>query len=255
MNETIARQIFAGVMSVVLAGGFAFEAAAGNLKPQVKVGAPVDDAALRSVCHLSIKRRVALLFGRAYTGSAVLYRGRYLLTAGHNVYQDNSRIRSVEVRCGASDARTEMFHEKIEPWQVLDASGYDGDPFFRDFGVIRLRQPITVDGGSFSLAMMPIKVGDSVRFAGYPGGPHSGWEMFQARDGLIAATNDGIAYYDVATFKSNSGGSVWRDVAGNAQLVAIHVTESGGRVVDDVYRAEVEKLIAELDRRAAERGL
>ncbi|WP_443478321.1 hypothetical protein ACLIMP_21860 [Novosphingobium aerophilum] len=44
------------------------------------------------------------------------------------------------------------------------------------------------------------------------------------------------------------------DVA-QPELLAFHVTNSGGRIVDDAYREEIERLIAELDRLAAERGL
>lgn len=231
----------------------AVTAAAEPLNQQSPVSEPFANPAFESVCHLSIKRRVALLFSASYTGSAVLYRGRYLLTAGHNVYQDRSRIRAVTVRCGDANARRGAIDEVIAPWQAIDASDYQGGPFSRDFGVIRLNRPIAVST-PFSLATNPAQLGEALRFAGFPGGPHSGWEMFEAR-GSLARLTDGLAHYDIETFKSNSGGPVWREVGGQAELLAIHVTNSGGRVVDLDFASEVDRLIAELDRRAAEKGL
>ncbi|MDG2534729.1 serine protease [Sphingomonas sp. HITSZ_GF] len=227
-------------------------AAAQALNEQVRVSPPIADPALQNVCHLWIRRRIALIFARNYTGSAVLYRGRYLITAGHNVYQDRSRIRSVTVRCGAMDARTATIDETIEPWQALDASAYDGRSFSRDFGVIRLSKPIA-SSAPFELAARPASAGDAIRFAGYPGGKYSGWDLFQAK-GQITRIGEDLAYYDIETFKSNSGGPVWREAGGRRELVAIHVTGSGGRIVDAAFAREVESLIGILDRRAAEHG-
>lgn len=210
------------------------------------------DPAFANVCHLAITRRVFAFFKMSFTGTAVLYRGRYLLTAGHNVYQDNSRIKSVEVRCGAGQARNVQVNEVIEPWQAIDATGYDGAPFALDFGVIRLSRPIVVVT-PVHLATISAQSGDAVRFAGYPGGPHTGWDLFEAR-GKIVRLEPGLAFYDIATFKSNSGGPIWRDTADGPELLAVHVTSGGGRIVDESYRGEVEKLIEELDRRAAQRA-
>lgn len=219
---------------------------------QMPVAAPRDDPELDNVCHLWIRRQAALVFRPKFTGSAVLYRGRYLLTAGHNVYQDRSSIRGMDVRCGVADARAEPASETIEPWQAMDAAGFDGNGFARDFGVIRLRHAI----GSrrpITLAGTPAGEGQPVRFAGYPGGPHDGWHMYSA-EARITATNGALSSYDVETFRSNSGGPVWRRTAHGPELVAIHVSPSTGRTVDAGYRREVERLIAELDRRAAAHG-
>ena len=238
--------------AAVLVANTPLAAGAQVLQQQVRATQPFSDPAYDSLCHLYIKRRVALFFTPKYTGSAVLYRGRYLLTAGHNVYQDNSSIRSVEVRCGVGDASTASLTETIEPWQALDASDYTGKSFVRDFGVIRLNHPVTVSQ-PFMLADSAVRPGAAVRFAGYPGGPHDGWKLFAA-SGMVTAVADSVATYDIETFKSNSGGPVWQDAGGVPQLLAIHVTGSGGRIVDVAYVQEVDRLIAELDRRAAERG-
>jgi V8-like Glu-specific endopeptidase len=88
--------------------------------------------------------------------------------------------------------------------------------------------------------------GEAIRFAGYPGGPHDGRQLFAAR-GRITAIGDGLATYDIETFKSNSGGPVWRERDGRAELLAIHVKPSGGRIVDADYQSEVARLITRLD--------
>lgn len=230
-----------------------FSAAAENLNRQLPVSEPFLDPVFESICHLWIKRRAALFWTPKFTGSAVLYRGRYLLTAGHNVYQDKSRIREVQVRCGNANARSSTIDEAIAPWQAIDASGYDGSRFSSDFGVIRLNSPVEVTK-PFVLASAPTRQGEEIRFAGYPGGRYDGWNLYEAK-GTVVALASGVAKYDIETFKSNSGGPVWRVVDGKPELVAIHVTASGGRMVDEEYTIEVNRLIQELDRRAAQRGL
>ena len=238
------------------------KAAQVELKKQVKVTEPFAEPLFQSLCHLRIKRRWGGFYKSEWTGSAVVYRGRYLLTAGHNTYQDNSKIRSVDVRCGSAYAKTAPIDETIEPWQALDAPGYDG-AYELDFGVIRLNRPIAV-AEPFDLATEPVREGETIRFAGYPGGDRGGWTLHEARDATVITTKPSLAYYNIETFKSNSGGPVWREVGGRHELVAIHVKGErmqphnwlgGGRIVDEDYHREIQKLIAELDRRAAEHGL
>lgn len=225
----------------------------GPLNPQIPVSEPFADAAFESVCHLNIRRREWLVRRTVYSGTAVLYRGRYLLTAGHNVYKDWSGISGVDVRCGAANARGAPVDETIQQWQAIDAAGYFGRGFARDFGVIRLNRPVAVTQ-AFELASTPARAGEAIRLAGYPAWPLSGgYDLFEAQ-GAITAVAGGVAYYDVETFRSNSGGPVWREAGGAPELVAIHVTNSGGRAVDADYIAEVERLIGVLDGRAAERG-
>jgi len=235
---------------VLLAAGYAVPGlAAGELVEQQRVTDDPAGTIFENLCHLTIERKL-LFFKRRYTGSAILYRGRYLLTAGHNVYQDNSRVRKIEVRCGVLDARNRPTPDAVVTGDdMLDASGYKGKPFARDFGVIRLPHPIATSQ-PMTLATSPAVPGEAIRFAGYPGGPHDGQQLFAAR-GRITDIGGGIASYDILTFKSNSGGPVWRERDGQAELLAIHVKPSGGRIVDADYRSEAERLIAQLDARAA----
>lgn len=217
------------------------------------------DSPLHSLCHLNIHRRI--LFGTKDwrgTASAVLFRDRYLLTAGHNVYQDKSSIKSVEVRVGATDAKAAPVHETIEAWQALDAKKYQPRgwrrrmPFDHDYGVIRLNTPVNVPT-QFGLAQS-VQSGDPVHFAGYPGGPHNGWTLHSA-EAVLDAPRRFLVGYDLKTYKSNSGGPVWSMADGSPRVVAVHVTNSAGRIVDAEFIEEVERLIGVLDQRAANRGL
>ena len=97
---------------------------------------------LDSVCHLHIKREVLFFSAGEYTGTEVLFQGRYILTAGHNAYQDRSRIASITIRCGTAGPMSVSAAEVIYGGQRLDASGFPEGGFQRDFGVIRLSRTI-----------------------------------------------------------------------------------------------------------------
>jgi V8-like Glu-specific endopeptidase len=218
------------------------------LNEQQKVVVETQGSVLANICHLQIKRKILGIFPRSYTGSAVLYNERYLLTAGHNGYQSKSKISSIAVRCGVLDARTTAPDFVVNGDDVLAAQGYSGKPFSLDFAVIRLPGKISVTR-PMTLSMDGPQTGEAIVFAGYPGGPHNGQEMYQAT-GKIETIAGGITSYDITTFKSNSGGPIWRERNGRAELLGIHVMPSAGRAVDADYRAEVQRLIMKLDARA-----
>jgi V8-like Glu-specific endopeptidase len=223
---------------------------------QQPVTTPIAGTAYENVCHLLITR----FPGGTFDGSAVLYRGRYLLTAGHNTYQDRSRIRRIEVRCGVADAREPGASvQTVEAWQTLDADGFDwfGFPDEHDFGVIRLNEPIATTR-QVELADCPPPKATPVRLAGYPGRPIGDAKTLKQAVAPITGYGDGTVSYAIETAKGNSGGPVWREPGpgadGNVELVAIHVQPGRGRVVDRHFIAQVEDLIDRLDKRAAERG-
>lgn len=225
------------------------------LVEQVPVSDAAIDPALDSLCHLHIKRKFLFFSVGEFTGTGVLYKGRYILTAGHNVYEDRSKIASIKIRCGAAKPMAVPVTEAIGGQQGLDASAYPRGGFPRDFGVIRLSQTINVRA-PFVLAESVPKAGTGVRFAGFPGegdpanAPlRDGWHLHQAR-GVATSDMDSILSYNIRTFKSNSGGPIWTESGGQPSLVAIHVKPSSGRIVDAEFIAEVNRLIRELDLRA-----
>lgn len=215
-----------------------------------------DAANYTNVCHLTIHRRWLGIFGRpGKYGSAVLYRGRYLLTAGHNLYNPwYNRVSSIEVRCGVTnaDATAAPDHQLVAGTRGRTARGYrwgpfNGDQFQRDFGVLRLNTPISTLQPVTLLTESP-SPGATVELAGYPGRPIRDALTLYAGSGRLLAPDRHVLRYDIVTAKGNSGGPVWIRAGNSLQLAAIHVTNSGGRAVNRPFIDEVNDMINDLER-------
>lgn len=206
-----------------------------------------------NVCHLEMERSS----GGTRTGSAVLFEGRYLLTAGHNLIQDWTRIRSIKVRCGVTEAEGASVQAEVQSWQTLTSGKFDAWRFYpkqHDFGVIRLPEPIRTES-PIRLARTVPGEGEQVCLFGYPGEDLGGYTLHEGCAAVVgpAFFAKGIEY-NLTTYLSNSGGPVLRKAAdGGWELVAIHIQPSAGRQVDDGYRDEIRRLIRKLDRRAIRR--
>ena len=243
-----------------------------GLVPQCSIAAVPAHSYLNNVCHLKIYRKFVFDLSPNY-GSAFVYRERYLITAAHNVYQQRSRIRKIEVRCGQAVVDEEDAPDfVIESDQFFEASRfYSPVPFISkdfsdDFGVIKL--PTKVFGAMpIELAETSSQKGDLVAIAGYPGGNLSDALVLYGADGRVTepASGDGMISYDIQTYTGNSGGPVF-SVGEDGQpdmLAAIHVTNSGGRVVRDAvsdneqadarneFALEVDRLIRLIDGRTS----
>ena len=217
------------------------------------------------ICHLAMWRGDSV---SPNTGTAMLYRRQYLLTAGHNVMEGWNRLRRIDVRCGVTDAKSSPVQQELDPWQVQRASGFTalrGFPKRRDFGVIRLDTPIdtrvqvTLTEKAPRFPDRPQAVsGETVCLYGYPGGDlDDGYTLYEGCRELTGPAwfREG-AMYNLQTHTSNSGGPVLRRIDDTRQeLVAVHIQPSAGRLANRAFIAEVERLIRELDARAAERGL
>jgi V8-like Glu-specific endopeptidase len=207
-----------------------------------------------NVCHLEMERSR----GAPRTGSAVLFESRYLLTAGHNLMQDWTKIRSIKVRCGVMDAEGAPVLREVQGWQTLTAGKFDWwrlYPKQQDFGVIRLSDTIQT-GSPIRLAQAVPGRGEQVCLFGYPGEHLGGYTLYQGCAAVLgpAFFDSGIEYY-LTTYRSNSGGPVLRKAAdGSWELVAIHIQPSSGRQVDDSYRDEIRRLMRKLDQLAIERA-
>ena len=205
-----------------------------------------------NVCHLEMERSR----GTPRTGSAVLFENRYLLTAGHNLMQDWTKIKSIKIRCGVMEAEEAPVQQVVEGWQTLTAGKFvwwQLYPKRHDFGVIRLADPISAESPIRLAKTVPSR-GDQVCLFGYPGEELGGYTLHQG-----CGTVKGPAFfgkgieYDVVTYRSSSGGPVLRKAAdGSWELVAIHIQPSSGRQVDRIYAGEIRRLMEKLDRRAVD---
>jgi V8-like Glu-specific endopeptidase len=236
--------------SLIFCGLFAL-AGVGRAQ-QVKVTEPVLGE-LANVCHLFTYRDKPLVDSEN-NGSAVLYRGRYLITAAHNVHSTRlSPLTSLKVACGKS-APTEAEHVEVDVSQIRVARGYRWFPkrFSRDFAVIRLAQPIATAipmelfGGSLAEGSVPIEL------AGFPGTDDKsdemdGWTLFKASGTASSEGDRSFLYYRAGAEKGNSGGPVWTMVDGRPLVVGIHIRSSGARLVNRFFRDEVDRMISELD--------
>ena len=230
---------------------------------QTAVTGPTQGTILENVCHLTSTR---FPWGGG-TSSAVLFEGRYLLTAGHNVFQDRSRLIKVEIRCGVTKAQAQIpcnqdpaCHEVARGWQTMDAARYDllSFPNQHDYGVIRLNTPI-VSSTPVTLADAVPAAGAKVLLAGYPRGESvfDGKTLTRAEAQVrLVNKNDGQLTFNIRTFKGNSGGPVWQMMPdGSYTLIAIHIQPGEGRLVNDEFTTEIRRIMRVLDERAAKRGM
>jgi len=236
---------------------------AGNLAAQCPENAINEGSYLNNICHLTIFRKFIRNLSPKY-GSAVLYRNRYLITAGHNVYQQRSRVRKIEIRCGVSRADVNS-----EPDFVVDDDRYfeaspnyhpipvlKGKDFQDDFGVIKLPAAKS-DALPLELAQTSTNPGDAVAIAGYPGETlYDARQLYSATGKIMGTANHAaLSSYDIKTYTGNSGGPVFRIDGSGAPLAiaAIHVqglaSGGGGRRVSDDYAGDVTSLIKTIDGR------
>lgn len=215
---------------------------------------PENAARYASVCHITVVRRaggVAAL--DANTGSALLYRNRYLITAAHNVYSPwYAPVSSIEVRCGVLNARGPQAQRLRWP-KIAVAQGYRWGPFNRDqfqydFALVRLDQPIETAHPVDLRADVPSGEGTPVEIAGYPGDNFSdGYTLHSGNAALTSRDRKAISY-SIPTFTGNSGGPVWTMVGNRPTLVAIHASGSSGRVVDQSFVTQIERMMRRVDR-------
>jgi secreted trypsin-like serine protease len=217
---------------------------------QIEVG-PSVDGAYESVCHLRTARTRVAWAGSTANGSGVLYQGRYVITAAHNVYSPwYNRLTSLRVTCGVGDV-ADAPHLQVDPGRVRVSAGYFWRRFNRDFAVIELPAPINVSM-PFRLGGIPA-IGSSVRIAGFPGSADDADRMNGERlfSGVGPRTDSApLMSYAIATFTGNSGGPVWIDTANGPALAGVHVSGSDGgsaRAVDDEFLREVTAMIADLE--------
>lgn len=217
---------------------------------QIEVRAPVSGD-LQSVCHVRTLRD-RTFGGDGYSnGSAVLYRGRYLITAAHNVYSPwYNRLAALEVMCGAPDASITQ-PVRVHPARTRVASGYFWRRFDHDFAVIELPAALQVDA-PFTLDGLD-RGFSAVKLGGFPGSPDEtdrmdGQHMFLGAGTMTSRGS--LIDYDVATFEGNSGGPVWVTAQGGPALAGIHVSGGTGgtaRAADTRFRREVDRMIGDLE--------
>ncbi len=205
-----------------------------------------------------MNRKYAAILDQIAISSGVLLDGRYVLTAGHNLFNASypwGRVDTIEVLVGKPDVskvgrdyvdalvsggRVERgaipldgvwtvaprFEWSISTWLKPSASNR---MIQHDYGFIDL-------GGSFpertsytlnSSTGIELKVGDVVKVAGYPGDSKkikgaTGSRLFEG-EGRVTAIGPNLFTYNVATARGLSGAPVWIEKGGRKIVVGVHV--------------------------------
>ena len=208
-----------------------------------------------SVCHLRTQRKRALFFSGGATGSAVLVENRYLVTAAHNVADFPGGISSnghrIEVRCGVTHvdentpADTILYRSEIRNGAV-SAPRYRYNPlrpsnaFFNDFAFVDLGADFASTQSSQLMILDAAQMSSPFILSGYPGEDYDGNTLYSTH---VTPTNLSSSFldYDFDTRTGNSGGPVFVEAGDDHHVVAIHVTEGRGRVIDAELIADFER--------------
>jgi len=208
-----------------------------------------------SVCHLRVFRD--RLFGDSYFfSSAAVYRGRYLLTAAHNVASNStSGVRTIDASCGTAEFTVAGIDfpalGRDAVWVPARYSMTRRLPrrHCTDIAVVRLPQPLTSEQ---RFALAAYRSDGMVTVAGYPGGYRGAPEAMDANhlfagSAASRAENAYLVNYDVLTSTGVSGGPVWEVRDGQPTIVAVHVggtdRTARGRVITEPLRAEIDAVI------------
>lgn len=218
---------------------------------QIMVSDAIDEP-LNSVCQITTTRKnyKTLWFGDTeYTGSAALIDSRYLITAAHNVYDyPLNYLTSVKVSCGVKSVSENTVQVKLEENELqenISIPRYEfkifnqGRKYEYDYAFIDLGKKVSAES-SFNLPdKRMLRAGSIISIAGYPGGLISNLRTLYMGAGNINDIDGNLAAYSINTATGNSGGPIWvKGEDGRYYIVAVHVKNSGGRIVNESLLAD-----------------
>ena len=187
-----------------------------------------------NICYLYTTRKARVFgFESNWHSTGILFDGKHLITAGHNVYDSlGTKLHKVDVFCKTSDGSivdSTLNRDDIE--RTRENKGYvnSGHSFNYDYSFLKLSKELPV-AESLSLSADVLIGADSpIEVAGYPGG-----KLVYKQGETKGKVNNSLMAYKFETFKGMSGGPVWATNNGTVYLVGVHVKNEGARVVDAV---------------------
>jgi len=216
--------------------------------------------AIDGVCFLKASRKYAAILDQTAISTGVLLDGRYVLTAGHNLFNASypwGRIELIGILVGEPDVSevgpdhldAVVSGGRVEQGMILVDGVWTVAPRFQwspstwlkpsasnrmiqhDYGFIDLGKSFR-GRSSFVLGGVKLKVGDVVKVAGYPGDSKrvkgaTGERLYQA-EGRVTAIKANLFRYNVITAKGLSGAPVWVERGGKKIVVGVHVGSDFG---------------------------
>ena len=213
---------------------------------------------IEGLCFLRMNRKYVAFFDQIAISTGVLLDRRYVVTAGHNLFNASypwGRIKNIEIAVGRDDISGMTLDEfdgqvsggKVEEgaipsdgiWTVAPKFHWSPSTWLKpsvsnqmiqhDYGFIDMGkdfqgQSVFTLGGS---GEAELKVGDLVKVAGYPGDPRrvsgaTGERLYYA-EGRITKIKENLFSYSVITAKGLSGAPVWVEKGREKIIVGVHV--------------------------------
>ena len=216
-----------------------------DINQQSQEFGPNINAPLKSVCHLKTTRRgprTLWLWESQNTGSAALIENRFLLTAAHNVFDyPANKLTSISVTCGETDTAASKALVTLDRQQIktsVHVPRYEyrirNEPknYEFDYAFIDLGKDIS-QISEFSLGPINPNI-QKVFIGGYPGNRISTGDKLHSGNSTETFADQNRLSYDIYTATGNSGGPIWtQGTEGIYPIIAVHVTDSGGRLVND----------------------
>lgn len=157
-----------------------------------------------------------------WVGSGTMIGYKYVLTAGHVIYDSSlgGRADQVIVYPGLDGT--------YAPFGAIDATNWAVAPDYRssektnhDYGLIGLETNIGYSTGWFGYGYWSDIVGVTGNLAGYPTDKNSGLNQYYDSDPIKKKTTNRV-YYFIDTFKGQSGSGVYRIIDGDRYVFAVH---------------------------------
>ena len=218
---------------------------------------------IEGLCFLRMNRKYVAFFDQIAISTGVLLDRRYVVTAGHNLFNASypwGRIENIEIAVGREDISGMTLDEfdgqvsggKVEEgaipsdgiWTVAPKFHWSPSTWLKpsvsnqmiqhDYGFIDMGkdfqgQSVFTLGGS---GEAELKVGDLVKVAGYPGDPRrvsgaTGERLYYA-EGRVTEIKENLFSYSVITAKGLSGAPVWVEKGRKKIIVGVHVGSDFG---------------------------
>lgn len=162
-----------------------------------------------------------------YIGSGTLISGKFIITAGHNLYApEHDQVAEKITFYPGKNGKYKYWHSDAE-MIAIHPDWYNKGLRGADIGIVMLKDNLKRQVGNLEPVVVDFQDKDNLKMniniTGYPGSPGNGNEMY-TMEGLPISVKDGTRlFYDIDTSPGQSGSGVWTfDENGSPICVAVH---------------------------------